>query len=213
MNIEIYSVGILHSNSYLLTEGDSAVLIDCGAPLLSLDKRIAELGKKLKAILLTHGHCDHMSALAHYAQLCKNDEVCAAIHSADAPALSDPDFGLNSKYGKFYPFTEYKGKTVTVRDGDNLSFGNINISVIHTPGHTKGSVCYLNGEDLFSGDTLFKESVGRTDLPGGNGEQMISSLKKLAELDGNITVFPGHGEKTTIEYEKKNNPYIGYSEF
>ena len=211
MDIEVYSVGMLHSNSYVITEGEAAVMIDCGAPLPSLDKRIAELGKKLKAILLTHGHCDHISALVHYAELCGNSEVCAVIHPADAPALSDPDFGLNSKYGRFYPFTGYKGKTVTVQDGDNLSFGNINISVIHTPGHTKGSVCYLIGDRLFSGDTLFKESVGRTDLPGGNGGQMISSLKRLAELDGNITVLPGHGEKTTIGYEKQNNPYIGYA--
>ena len=98
----------------------------------------------------------------------------------------------------------------TVNDGDTLPFGDGEIRVMHTPGHTKGGVCYIftNDRVIFSGDTLFRLSAGRTDFPGGSPREELMSLSKLAELDGDYKVYPGHGEETTLEYERRNNRYV-----
>ena len=99
-------------------------------------------------------------------------------------------------------------KFTEIKDGDKITLDELTFEVIHTPGHTKGGVCYKCGDALFTGDTLFKLSMGRTDFPGGSMGAIFDSLKKLSELDGDFTVYPGHNETSTLSFERKNNPYL-----
>lgn len=205
MKITVFSVGMIHSNCYIAVTDTSAVMIDCGGITPQLQKYTEEISGKIKAILLTHGHCDHISATQHFAKMLGAQVV---IHKADAAALFDESHGLFSHLGRFYPFSKYEGEPLLIEGGETLTFGDITAEVIHTPGHSEGSVCYKIGDKLFSGDTLFNLSVGRTDLEGSDRAKLPDSLKTLMKLSDETEVFPGHGEKTTIGFERLNNPYI-----
>lgn len=205
MIIKQFIAGQLENNMYLVADEKTkkAVLIDASALIPEITNTVKELGIDVEYILLTHGHFDHIMGLNSLkktlnapAVICKDDLAISDNVNEFTRLFGVPDI-VPPTYEKF------------VKDGDVLDVGDMQIKVIQTPGHTEGGVCYLIGENLFSGDTLFKQSVGRTDLFGGNLEKIRHSVKEvLFKLDENIKVFPGHGPITTIAYEKKYNEII-----
>lgn len=196
--------GPLRVNTYFLIneETGKAVVIDGGENYNLLKKTENERGVKIEALLLTHAHFDHSGNAAKL----QKDGAKVYIGVRDAHKLFDggtlsEDFGRN--------FENLKADE-TVKDGDKLNVCGIEIEVIETPGHTDGSVTYKVGNMLFTGDTLFLESVGRTDFPTGSREQLITSVKKLFALSGDYDVFPGHEEFTTLSHERKYNDFNDY---
>ncbi|MBQ9449332.1 MAG: MBL fold metallo-hydrolase [Acholeplasmatales bacterium] len=189
-----------YSNSYLLTNGNKAILIDCG-----LTESMANKIKKeydLEAILLTHGHYDHIDGLRYF------KDVDIYIYTLEEDFLYDDHLNL---YYFMNQDSYYKGdlKVHLINDGDILNLIGLEIKVIHTPGHTRGSVCYQVDDMLFTGDTLFNLSVGRTDFPTGNYNMLKDSLSKLKKLDKDFHVYPGHEEETSLRFEVENNRYFG----
>ncbi len=205
MIIKQFVAGLIENNMYLVMDEKShdAVLIDAPQDIPEVKKTVDELGANVKYILITHGHFDHIMGLNSLkktlnapAVICKDDLVISDNVNEFTRIFGVPDIEPPI-YEKF------------VKDGDILNVGDMKIKVIQTPGHTEGGVCYLIDDNLFSGDTLFKQSVGRTDLFGGNLEKIRHSVKEvLFKLDENIKVFPGHGPMTTIAYEKRHNEII-----
>ena len=206
ISVKRFVLGDISTNTYVVTDdisGDCAV-VDPATEDRGLLEYLKD--KNVKYILLTHGHFDHISGVK---ALKDRTSAQTVIHSEDADCLYDRDKSLFSWQ---YPDGEQpvcRGDK-TVNDGDTLPFGDGEIRVMHTPGHTKGGVCYIftNDRVIFSGDTLFRLSAGRTDFPGGNPREELMSLSKLAELEGDYKVYPGHGEETTLEYERRNNRYV-----
>ena len=189
MNIQKLTLGLYQTNIYILSNDTEAVVIDPGyEPDIILD---ALEGKELKAILLTHGHFDHVGAVK---ELVAETGCAVWIHAAEA--TMPPMVTAGPLY-----FTH------TYDEGDTVSpIAGLELTVLHTPGHTPGSVCLLMGNEMFSGDTLFACSFGRTDLPGGDPRKMMESLRRLASLQGNFFIHPGHGGSTTLDAEKRFNP-------
>ena len=205
MIIKQFVAGLIENNMYLIVDENTreAVVIDAPADIPELKKTVDELGAKVKYILITHGHFDHIMGLNSLkktlnapAVICKDDlELSNKIN--DFTRLFGVPDSIPPTYEKF------------VKDGDIIEVGNLKIKVIQTAGHTEGGVCYLVDGNLFSGDTLFKQSVGRTDLFGGSFDKICHSVKDiLFNLDENTKVFPGHGPMTTIAYEKQHNEII-----
>ena len=191
MNIQKLTLGLYQTNIYILSNDTEAVVIDPGyEPDTILD---ALEGKELKAILLTHGHFDHVGAVK---ELVAETGCKVYIHAAD---LSLPPMITAGQL--YYTHTYAEGDTVCPIDGAQ-------IAVLHTPGHTPGSVCLLLGDQMFSGDTLFEGSCGRMDLPGGDQLQMHQSLNRLVSLQADYHIHPGHGGSTTLSAEKRYNPYM-----
>ncbi len=203
MEIKCISTGIFGSNSYIVWENNEGVIIDAGVQ----DKEIMEFVKgnsiKVKYIILTHGHIDHI----YYADsLRKQTAAKVIIHKNDNKALTNPLLNGTMLFGKA---TSFKEADETVTDGDIITAGKLDFEVIHTPGHSSGSMCLKVSDKLFSGDTLFYLAYGRTDLGDGNQDELDNSFRnKLLKLDDSIVVYPGHGNSTTIGFERKNNPYI-----
>ncbi len=201
MKIERFEAGPLGANNYLLIDNKEAVLIDCSEAKPEILKALD--GINLKYILLTHGHFDHVLGVN---EMREKTGAKVYIHQNDLPRMQETSaimqtFGVSG--------VEVPQANEYLKDGDVFGFGDFEIKVIQTPGHTQGCVCYLVEDKLFSGDTLFKDSVGRCDLPGGDFAKMSDSIKNiLFKLDENITVYPGHGPETTIGYEKKYNELI-----
>lgn len=205
MIIKQFKLGALENNNFLLIDEESkeAVLIDCTQEDGDIEKVLLENNAKLKFILLTHGHFDHVLGVNYF----KNKYNCQVLLHEDDKQLVEnmPEFARN--FG--LPPVEIQKIDEYLKDGDIIKFGKNEVKVIHTPGHSKGCVCYLINEDLFSGDTLFYECIGRTDLPGGSFKQIVSSIKeKLFVLDDNVKVYPGHGYLSTIGHEKANNQFV-----
>jgi len=200
MIIKQFVAGLLENNMYLILDEISkkGVLIDA---TIALPEIIQEAkGYDIEYILLTHGHFDHILGLN---ELKKELGAKAVINKNDV-IVSD---NINEFTRMFdLPDSTPPSYEMFADDDDEITSGNLRFKVITTPGHTEGSVCYLIDDKLFSGDTLFMESVGRTDLFGGNHKKLTESIKnKLFKLDDNIEVYPGHGEQTTIKHEKKYN--------
>jgi glyoxylase-like metal-dependent hydrolase (beta-lactamase superfamily II) len=211
-----FPAGMLQCNCYVLAQraGSDAVVVDPGQRAMAPLRRILDEHRLTPAaVLLTHGHIDHIWS----AQKVADTYGCPAyIHPEDRFMLTDPikDFGPRIGQMLFGAlFREPKQVVELARDGDKIDVGGITVTVDHTPGHTRGSVVFRvddgPNEALFSGDTLFKESVGRTDLPGGSGRDLLGSIvTKLLVLDDDTVVLPGHGESTTIGAERRVNPFL-----
>lgn len=199
MNVtKIYPVGFA-ANSYLLTEdGKTAVAIDPAQPRILEEAQ--KRGLKVEFVLLTHGHFDHVGGVAALRQAGARVGCAEAEREIALRRNLAREFG----YGAVAPFLV----DFTVSDGETFELCKIRIRAIATPGHTAGGVSYLAGRCLFTGDSLFQGSVGRCDLPTGNGAQLEQSVRKLYALEGDYTVYPGHGENTTLDDERKYNGYI-----
>ncbi len=205
MFFKMLSLGNMDNNCYILGDEKSkhALIIDAPAEAGAVLDVLEEEGFKLKFVLLTHSHYDHIGAL---------DEICdytgaeVMLHAFEQDALNDPTVNLALYADAPSPSTAV---SKTIVDGDIITLGDIEIKVLYTPGHTVGSVCYYTDGMLFSGDTLFLKDVGRCDLPGGDYKIIKQSIKKqLYCLPDETDVYPGHGRATTIGYEKSHNNYI-----
>ncbi len=171
---------------------------------------LKEQSLNLSAVIITHAHFDHIYGLTDLINASKNDgkDVPVYIHSCDAPAMMSEQKNLSAPL--FRTPYEYTGILNELSDGDVVTVGEMTFRVLHTPGHTEGSACYVNSEEkvIFAGDVLFEGSIGRTDFPGGDITKMRQSLSKLMELDDSYRVYSGHGESTTIGDERNWNPFI-----
>lgn len=205
MILKHFTVGFLEVNNYLLIDEISkeAVLIDCTDKNPQIEEALRQEGAKLKYILLTHGHFDHVLGVNTFKKLygCK-----VLIHKNDEIMLQNVD-----KFSSSFGFNKAEAQHADgyAEENQSICFGGHEIRIIHTPGHSQGSVCYLVDDMLFSGDTLFKECVGRTDLYGGDFDELKRNIEnKLFTLEGRTKVFPGHGEFSTIEHERTNNEFL-----
>ena len=194
LNIRTLPLGAYQTNCYLVWDesADTCVVIDPGYQPETVLAEAERLGKKIAAIFLTHGHFDHVGGVKGIAM----DTDCPVyLHEAD---LSMPP---QMTAGPLY-------YTKLYNEGDFVEAAGLSFKVLHTPGHTPGSVCLMCENAMFSGDTLFWGSCGRTDLPGGNWGVIQKSLKRLASLSGDYDVYPGHGDATRLSFERKYNPYM-----
>ncbi len=203
MEITEITVGAYQTNCYIVTSDDkSAVIVDPGAEANKIIDKAKELGAKVKYILLTHGHFDHITGADGLRDI-SGAPLC--VHEDDADCLT------TDKNEYKYFFRESLRLCPAERilhDGDVLPVGGSSIRVIHTPGHTKGSVCYVTDNAVYSGDTLFDCSIGRTDLTGGSLGELRDSLKKLCALDPSLSLYPGHGSISTMAKQFEFNPYL-----
>ncbi len=203
MKTVMLPVGAMEANCYIVaSEQGNAVAIDPGAEPERILEYLRSNGLSVNKILLTHGHFDHIGGVKRIKEE-TGAELC--VHEADAGMLESAAKNMAALFR--VPYTPVKADRL-LRDGDTIMLDELCFTVLHTPGHTPGSVSYLIGETLFSGDTLFRESIGRTDFPGGDSREMTESLKKLCALPGDYTVLSGHGEKTTLSWEREHNPYL-----
>lgn len=196
-------VGQLQENCFILFDEDkNAFVVDPGGSSENIIEAIEKNSLSIKYILLTHGHFDHVGAVA---ALVKKYKAPVYLSKEDRAFLESPKEVRASAFGMQIEAAEVD---VFVKEGDEIPFSEGNIKVIETPGHTLGSVCYLFENYLFAGDTLFNGSIGRTDFPESDHSLMVESLKKLKKLDDEIYVLSGHGPESQISYEKMANPYL-----
>lgn len=193
----------IDNNNYLLIDKESkqAALVDCSSYDIfeEIKKPLEQYGAELKYILLTHGHFDHVAGI-------RNHTASVYMHKNDLPILNQ-----TNQYLPMFGIPEITIPTVDkyIEDGEIIKLGETEIKVIHTPGHTQGGVCYLADGKLFSGDTIFRESVGRCDLEGGNFDQLVENIEsKIYTLPDETAIFPGHGKATNVGWEKANNRFL-----
>ena len=187
-------LGAYQTNCYLVWEDTSStcVVIDPGYEAETVLAEAKRLGKTIEAILLTHGHFDHVGAVKDIAA-----ETDCKVYLCEEDLSMPPQLTAGTLY-----YTDLYG------EGDVLKLAGLSFKVLHTPGHTPGSVCLQCEDTIFSGDTLFWGSCGRTDLPGGSWTTIQKSLKRLAAISGDFKVYPGHGDDTRLDFERKMNPYM-----
>lgn len=203
MRWERFVLGDLAANSYLLWEEESGetLCIDPGGPVKDLYVKLKSERLKLLGIILTHGHVDHIAGANELTALTKAPVM---VHAADEAMIANPVLNLSRLFGS----------EVTVKpdrllsDGETISLGDSIISMHHTPGHTPGGICLYGLGLLFSGDTLFAGSIGRSDLPGGNQETLFNSVFELLKFSDETIILPGHGDKTSIGRERRYNPFL-----
>ncbi len=205
MKIESFTNGMFAENCYIAIDeaANEAVIIDPGSQPQDILNWIADADCIVKYVLNTHGHSDHIGANT---AVCDKFGVKLGIHPLDAPMLTDSKLNLSIYSGDA---VLSKKADFFLNENDIITFGNSKLKVVHTPGHSPGGICLAGEKIIFSGDSLFAESIGRTDLPGGSMSDLVSSLKeKIMTLSEDIAVYPGHGPATTIGHEKKYNPYV-----
>lgn len=205
MKIQKFIVGSMGTNCYFLigNNSDECAVVDPGAEAGRIIQKLEEKKLKCTHILLTHAHFDHIMALETVREA---TGAPVFVHEADSEFLTDNDLNCMSVFSsekiKMNPAENL------LKDGDVLEIAGERVRVMHTPGHTPGSVCFLCGSDIVSGDTLFRGSIGRYDLPGGDFMTLLSSLKAISELDGDRRIYPGHGPSTTLTREREANLYL-----
>ena len=194
LNMKHMALGAYQTNCYLVWGEDSpsCVVIDPGYEPETVLDEVKKLGKEISAILLTHGHFDHVGGVKDIVA-----ETGCKVYLCDADLSMPPQMTAGPLY-----------YTNTYSDGSFVEEAGLSFKVLHTPGHTPGSVCLMCENVLFSGDTLFWGSCGRTDLPGGSWSTIRKSLLRLAELPGDYDVYPGHGDATKLSFERNFNPYL-----
>ena len=207
MNYKRIPLGPLWTNSYVIDDGNgTAVCFDAGGEPDDVKAYLRLEKLSLVAIVLTHGHMDHILGVG---SLKAATGAKLYVPESDEAMLSDPAKSLAAQFG--YGIEPIKADEI-LKDGDSFSVGGLSITVLHTPGHTPGSSSYIveqNGSKLLvSGDTLFARSIGRTDLPGGDGNAIMRSLRRLSSIKGDMPVLPGHGPETTLNTERRLNPYL-----
>jgi len=205
MILERIQAGIYAANCYLIgcEKTKLATIIDPGGDVDSILQLLEKHGLQLHSIILTHGHGDHIGGVDG---LKMETDAKVHVHTLDGPMVKDAAMNLSNMMSgpdiTFYP-------DVLLKDGQTLQVGKLELKVIHTPGHTRGGICIRVDDHLFTGDTLFKGSIGRTDFEGGSFEQIVNSIKtKLLTMSDGIHVYPGHGPASTIGTERRTNSYI-----
>ena len=202
MKTKPFVVGLIHTNCYMVIneETKEAVVVDAAKSPKKMLDYAEEKGFDVKAILLTHGHFDHIMGID---EILSVYDIPVYVHEDEKETMIDPAINLSRNYS----FSD----AVYLKDGEVLNLAGMEFKVIHTPGHTPGCVCYYMESEkvLFSGDTLFEMSVGRTDFPNGSTETLVKSVReKLFVLPDDVLVFPGHMGETSIGYEKLHNMYV-----
>lgn len=203
MQVLSFKTGPVSVNTYIVYNPETmeGIVIDPGGGYKRIKHEAAEKGITLKAQLLTHGHFDHCGASA----MLQRDGLPVYIHEKDF----DKPMGSGCLAESFGISFDYFTPDHKVKDGDVLNIAGLEVKVLHTPGHTSGSVCFLIEDAIFSGDTLFNMSIGRTDFPDGDFEELNRSIReKLFSLEGDYDLYPGHDEFSTLSYEKNYNPMV-----
>lgn len=205
MELTILSNGVFGSNTYIVESRNECAIIDCGNRTKDVLKILREKDLKAKYIILTHGHIDHIL----YAGEIKNETgALLCLHEDELQLYSDPLINGYDLFGFEIELLHFPPDQL-LKDGDKLPLGDIELEIIHTPGHSPGGISILCDKMLFTGDTLFQASIGRTDLYGGSAYKLANSIKnRLYTLAGDVAVYPGHGPSTTIAFERENNPYV-----
>lgn len=204
MNIKRFQAGMYAANCYVInSENGNAIIVDPAENVFDIIKYIENNSLRLESIILTHGHGDHIGGVL---ALKENINVPVMVHVEEKEMVEDETLNLSTSMPSgsisFSPDS-------LLNDGDIIKLGNMEIKIIHTPGHTKGGICLYMEGILITGDTLFQGSIGRTDLYGGDYESLIKSIvDKLMVLPEETIIYPGHGERSSIGYEKRNNPFI-----
>ena len=199
MKIEVQQVGQLMTNCYIVWDENTknAAVIDPGDDGAYLSDRLRKNGLTLQFILLTHGHFDHITGVPELMETCGTEPKVYMSHKdLELEAVFHENVALDPEM-----VTDWK-------DGDTVTMDSITFRVLETPGHTPGSVCLIAGDVIFSGDTLFQLSVGRTDFPGGDAAALKKSVQRLRDLPGEYTICPGHGSPTYLSQERSKNPYM-----
>ena len=198
-------VGPLQSNCFLVADRDSleALIIDPGSESNRILEKVESLGLRVTGIVLTHAHGDHIGAVG----LVKSKtQAPVMVHREEADWLTDPEKNLSALLG--FPIVSPPADRL-LEEGDQIEFGQFRLSVLHTPGHSPGAITLSGDGYLISGDLIFEESVGRTDLPGGDMEHLAQSIRnKIYTRPDETVIYPGHGSSTTVGHEKKYNPFV-----
>ena len=207
MNYKRIPLGPIWTNSYIIDNGNgSAVCVDVGGDPADVLGYLRREKLQLKAVILTHCHMDHILGAADLIAATKAEIY---VPEDDQQLLIDPDQNLANEFG--YAVKPVRPDHI-VRDGDVFTAADITFTAMHTPGHTRGSTCYIADQGgqklLLSGDTLFARSIGRTDLTGGDPQAMAQSLERLRAIDGDMPVLPGHGPETSLQKEREWNPFL-----
>ena len=206
IRVKTISGGLLPTNCYLFVDERTgkAAVVDPGFLSEELEQAVQQVGvENVEAILLTHGHYDHIMGVPMIKEM---TGAKIYIHQEDAAFTSNSDLNLSRMIAarQCVPFTA----DVILQEGDTLMVGEVPVKLINTPGHTRGSSCYLVEDALFTGDTLMRGTMGRTDFQTGSPIEMQKSLARLRDLPGDYRVYPGHGEESTMEYERAYNPFL-----
>ena len=207
MEIKRLIVGMVQTNCYIAVhpETKEAVIVDPGDEAARIEDALAQTGAKAKAILLTHGHFDHVTAME---ELRRDLGVPVYACEQEQAVLADPDKNLSVQ---FQGGGLHLKADMLLKDGETFEAAGYTFQMLHTPGHTVGGCCYYLPKEhrLFSGDTLFCASIGRTDLPTGSSSQLVRSVKeKIMILPEDTKIYPGHMEETSVQFEKEHNPFI-----
>ena len=206
MEVICKPVGPVQANCYMVLQDGHCLVIDPGDDAQMLDNMLKAMNVTMDGIVLTHAHFDHIGAVD---KLIEIYGVNVYVNAAEFDFLSQPDANSSSLFTGVDHIT-LKAKPVELKEGEN-QIGTFKVTAYYTPGHSAGSTILEIGDNLFTGDVLFYESIGRTDLPSGSAAQMRDSLNFIKSLKKNYTVYPGHGPSTSLDYEKTHNPYLMYN--
>ena len=201
--IRLGSHNLFQENTYILIKNETALIIDPGDEPAYISEQLDKINCKVLGVLATHGHVDHVLSAAHLCEIC---DCPFLMSSLDMDWLLELENMCDHFQLPYYGSPEID---IDIAEKKMMNLGDFSFRILHTPGHSPGGVCFLFGDKLFSGDTLFRHSIGRTDLPGGDLKDLQHSVKeKLLVLPGQTLVYPGHLEETTINEERTSNPFI-----